>query len=68
MPTITPEFLGTSFIVMLVTYGILLVYQIYMMILGQRQAKVKGLIEEQNKILIRIEKSLKEIISKSFKK
>ena len=56
MPALTPE---NMVAILIVGYVITIVYSIYMAILNWRQAKVKDILLETNKILERIEKKLK---------
>ena len=46
-----PENLTSLLIGSFIVYGITFLYSIYMAILNHKQAKVKDLVEEQNKIL-----------------
>lgn len=61
MPTFTPELAGTSLIVMLIGYVIALAFQVYMLYLNYKQAKVK----DKTEIMIEL---LKEISKKLDKK
>ena len=58
MVTLTPEFLGSTVVVMVIFYVISLAYSIYMAIVNWKQAKVKDTLKETNEILLRIEKKL----------
>ncbi len=57
---LTPELLGNSFVLVLITYGIAFAFQIYMMYLNVKQSKVNNQMEE----LIKEVKEIKEIIKK----
>ena len=57
---LTPEILGNSFVLVLITYGIAFAFQIYMMYLNVKQSKVNNQMEE----LIKEVKEIKEIIKK----
>jgi hypothetical protein len=58
MVTLTPEFLGSTFVVMVIFYAITLAYSIYMAVVNWKQAQVKDTLKETNEILLRIEKKL----------
>lgn len=60
MVTLTPELAGNTLVVMIITYVVLLVYNIYMIYLSQRQAKVLEEIRQTNIILNEIKELLKK--------
>lgn len=60
---LTPELLGNSFVLVLITYGIAFAFQIYMMYLNIKQSKVNNQMAE----LIKEVKEIKEIINKKKK-
>ncbi|MBW2990775.1 hypothetical protein KY348_03655 [Candidatus Woesearchaeota archaeon] len=66
MIELTPELAGTSLVVMLITYFIVLAFNIYMMYLNWKQSKVKEIttqmlneIKKTNKLLGEMKRKLK---------
>lgn len=63
MMELTPEFLGTSLVVMFIVYFIVLAFNIYMLYLNWKQSKVKDitthLLEETKKTNELLEKLVK---------
>ena len=68
MPTITPEMAGATLIVMVVAYILTFAYSVYMAILNHKQAKVKDLMIDNNRILESIDKKLEDVIYAKTKK
>lgn len=60
MVELTPSFLGNSLVIVMVGYGIALVFQLYMMYLNWKQSKVKENTTEIIKELKEIKIILKE--------
>ncbi len=60
---ITPEFIGNSFIIVMISYAIAFAFQIYMAYLNWKQSKVNNQMQE----LIDEVKEIKEILKKPAK-
>ncbi len=60
MPTLTPELLGNSLIVMGISYVIVLCFQVYVLYLNWKQSKVKDLMIELNETVNKILKIMEK--------
>lgn len=60
MPTLTPELLGNSLIVMGISYVIVLCFQVYVLYLNWKQSKVKDLMIELNETVNKILKLMEK--------
>lgn len=57
MVTLTPDLVGNTFVVMVVLYVAVFIYNIYLLVLNRNQAKVMKLVQETNDLLrVMIEK------------
>lgn len=57
---LTPELLGNSFVIVLISYAIAFAFQLYMMYLNFKQSKVNNQMDELIKEVKEIKKELKK--------
>jgi len=60
MVSLTPELVGNSLIVLVITYAVLIAFSIYQLYLNIRQAKVANQMKELIEIMKDIKKLLEE--------
>ena len=58
---LTPELLGSSFIILVISYVIVFAFQVYMMFLNWKQSKVNNEMQELIREVKEIRKEIKKI-------